>query len=103
MSLIERFRTEPALVTGVVSAAIALGTAFGLNLSADQVGAIMAFVVAAMAIVVRQQVTPTIKVSAERDLDKNVDVAGEALSKDNAAVETGDLVEVVPTETPEVR
>ena len=59
MNIIDRIKSEPALVTGLVSAVIALGVAFGLELSGEQTGAIMALVVAALAFVTRSQVTPT--------------------------------------------
>lgn len=96
-SLVEKIRTEPALLSGLVSAIIALAVGFGLDISADQVSLIMAVVAAVMAIVVRQQVTPTIKVSAERDAD-NQDIAGEALAKDNPLIEKKDPVNVTPAE-----
>ena len=37
---------------------IALGVSFGLNLSADQVGAIVAFSAAVLGLIARQKVTP---------------------------------------------
>ena len=49
-SILDRIRKEPALVTGAVSALIALGVAFGLNLTGEQTGASMA--------VARSQVAP---------------------------------------------
>ena len=62
--MIDRIRREPALVTGLLSALIALGTAFGLDLSAEQVGAITAVTVAVLAFVTRSQVTPVVKSDA---------------------------------------
>lgn len=56
--ILDRIRREPALVTGLLSALIALATAFGLHLSAEQVGAITALAVAVLAFVTRSQVTP---------------------------------------------
>ena len=58
-SIIDRVRREPALVSGLVTAAIALAVSFGLDLTEEQVGSILAVVAAVMALVVRQQVTPT--------------------------------------------
>lgn len=58
-SILDRIRQEPALVTGAVAAIIALLVAFGLDLSGEQTGAIMALVTAALAFVTRSQVTPT--------------------------------------------
>lgn len=52
------FGREPALWMGLVGAAIALGTAFGLHLSAEQVGAISALAAAILAFVTRSQVSP---------------------------------------------
>lgn len=50
------FHREPALIIGLVKAGIALLVAFGLSLTAEQVGAIMAFVTMAGAVVTRSQV-----------------------------------------------
>ena len=49
---------EPALIVGFVGAAIALGVSFGLPISAEQVGFVMAFVSAILAFVTRSQVAP---------------------------------------------
>lgn len=49
---------EPALIMGVLQAIIALGVAFGLKLSVEQVGAIVATSAAILALVVRQKVVP---------------------------------------------
>ena len=49
---------EPALIVGFVGAAIALGVSFGLPVTAEQVGFIMAFVSAGLAFVTRSQVAP---------------------------------------------
>ncbi|HMG43539.1 MAG TPA: hypothetical protein VK611_19570 [Acidimicrobiales bacterium] len=51
-------RTEPALVTGLLQALIAVAVSFGLGLSPEQVGAIVALTAAAGAVFVRRQVTP---------------------------------------------
>lgn len=50
---------EPALISGLVVVLIALGTAFGLKWSVDQVGAVTAAFGAVLAIIVRANVTPT--------------------------------------------
>ena len=52
---------EPALVLGLIQAAIVLFMAFGLDLSTEQVGAIMAFVNILLAVITRSQVTPVEK------------------------------------------
>jgi len=49
---------EPALIVGFVGAAIALGVSFGLPVTAEQVGFIMALVTASLAFVTRSQVSP---------------------------------------------
>lgn len=51
-------KREPALFSGLVAATIALVTAFGLELTAEQVGAIMALTTAVLSVIVRQNVTP---------------------------------------------
>jgi len=49
---------EPALVLGLIQAVIALAIGFGLKVSPEQFGLIMAACAAAAAVIVRQQVTP---------------------------------------------
>jgi len=51
-------KKEPALIIGFVGALIALGVSFGLPVTAEQVGFVMAFVSAALALVTRSLVTP---------------------------------------------
>ena len=50
---------EPALISGLVAAVIALVTAFGFEMTGEQVGAIMAVTYAVLSVIVRQNVTPT--------------------------------------------
>lgn len=57
-ALFDRIRREPALVTGFTAAVIALAVAFGLELSGEQTGAIMALVTAVLGFVTRAKVTP---------------------------------------------
>lgn len=52
---------EPALVLGLVQAALVLVMAFGLSFTVEQVGAIMAFVNILLAVITRSQVTPVDK------------------------------------------
>jgi len=61
---------EPALVIALLQAVIALAVSFGLDLSPEQVGSILALAAAAAAVFVRQRVTPTGAVSepANREL-----------------------------------
>ena len=56
--MLDRIRREPALISGAVAALIALLTAFGLDLTAEQVGAVLAVVTAVLAFVVRSKVLP---------------------------------------------
>jgi hypothetical protein len=57
--MLERIRNEPALVAGAVQAVLGLALAFGVDLSNEQVGAILAGTAAALAFIVRAKVTPT--------------------------------------------
>lgn len=49
---------EPALIAGFIAIVINLAVSFGLHLTADQVALLNAAVVAGLAIIVRQAVTP---------------------------------------------
>ena len=57
-ALVARLKAEPALVVAFVGALIALFTAFGLKLSPEQIGGVMAVVSAALGFVTRSQVSP---------------------------------------------
>ena len=52
------FGREPAAIAAFIAIAVNLAITFGLNLSADQVALINALVVAGLALIVRQSVTP---------------------------------------------
>lgn len=52
-------RNEPALLSGLVQAVLGVLLAFGVDLSNEQVGSIMAATAVILAIVVRMLVTPT--------------------------------------------
>lgn len=54
----QRILEEPVYTQGVVVAAIALGTAFGLNWNGAQVGAVSAFSAAVLSLLTRRAVTP---------------------------------------------
>lgn len=58
----ERIKNEPALVAGLVQAVLALAVAFGLDLSPEQIGAILGATAAVLALVVRSKVVPSRKV-----------------------------------------
>lgn len=59
--MLNRIRTEPALVSGLVQTVLALVVAFGLDLSNEQTAAILAVTAAVLALVVRSKVTPVDK------------------------------------------
>lgn len=50
---------EPALLIGLANALLALAIGFGANITPEQVGLILAAATAVLAVVVRQNVTPT--------------------------------------------
>lgn len=50
---------NPAMVLALVGALISLGVAFGLQLTAEQTGAIVAVVQIVLGLITRSQVTPT--------------------------------------------
>ena len=49
---------EPAMILAVVQAALALVVAFGVGLSAEQTGAVLALSAAVLGLLTRSQVTP---------------------------------------------
>lgn len=49
---------EPVMFLAVLQAAVALAMAFGLKLSATEIGAIMAFTAAVLGLITRSQVVP---------------------------------------------
>ena len=53
------FGREPTLISAFIAIAINLAVSFGLKLTADQVALLNALVIAGLAIIVRQVVTPT--------------------------------------------
>lgn len=58
-SIIAFFKKEPAAITSIVAAIIALAVSFGLSLSNDQVGAITAIASLLAGFITRATVTPT--------------------------------------------
>lgn len=56
--LTDRISQEPVLVLAVVQAVLALAVSFGLGLTGEQVGSIMAVSAAILGLVARQKVTP---------------------------------------------
>jgi hypothetical protein len=53
-----KLKNEPALIVGFVQAMLALAVSFGLDLSVEQVGAIVALAATATSVLLRQQVSP---------------------------------------------
>lgn len=49
---------EPAMILAAIQAALALAVSFGLNLTAEQVGGILALAAAIFGIITRSQVSP---------------------------------------------
>lgn len=58
MSIMDRIEQEPVLAQGVVVSGVALGSAFGLGLSGEQVGAITGFTAAVLMFLTRRYVSP---------------------------------------------
>jgi hypothetical protein len=52
------FGKEPAVILGAIQAVLALGLSFGLQLTPEKIGAIMAAAAAVIALLVRRQVSP---------------------------------------------
>lgn len=52
------FGREPALVVAAIGALVSVAVGFGLELTAEQVGLVMAAVSAVVGLVVRSQVSP---------------------------------------------
>jgi nitrate/nitrite transporter NarK len=57
--LTDRLSSEPVMVLAVIQMGVALGVAFGLNLTAAQTGAIVAFTAAVLGLIARSKVSPT--------------------------------------------
>ena len=56
--LTDRMSQEPVMVLAVVQAALALAVSFGLGLTGDQVGALLAVTAAVLGLIARQKVSP---------------------------------------------
>lgn len=68
------FKTEPALIIGLINALIALGVGFGLPVTPAQVGLINAAVAAVLAIVMRGQAVPTAVADKQIEIAKAADI-----------------------------
>jgi hypothetical protein len=60
--MLERIKSEPALVMGLIQSAVVVAVSFGAKLTAEQSAAIFALVAVLLSIVTRQMVTPNSKV-----------------------------------------
>lgn len=67
--MIEKIKAEPALVSGAIQALLGLLLAFGVNLSNEQTGAILAVTAAVLALITRATVTPLAKLDDYGDPD----------------------------------
>lgn len=63
--IIEIIKNQPALVIAFIGSGISLAVAFGLDLTAGQVGEIVAFTTAALGFVTRMLVSPARTVVAQ--------------------------------------
>ena len=66
MSITDRIRTEPVIVSTLVRAVIMVAAAWGVGLTAEQIAAVLLLTEAVLALLVRHAVTPSI--DAEVDL-----------------------------------
>jgi hypothetical protein len=94
-AVLDKIRREPAVVVGFVGALIGLFLAFGIDLTNEQTGAIMATVVAGLAFVTRSQVTPTVAVGAAQENDSP---NGDLLAGPASELANDTPVDVVPAE-----
>jgi hypothetical protein len=69
---------EPAAIAAFIAIAVNLAITFGLKLSSDQVALINALVVAGLALIVRQVVTPTANPSLPQGTSVEVITPGNA-------------------------
>lgn len=75
-AVVDKIKTEPVLVTAFVQAVLALVVSFGLELSPEQIGGILAVTGAALAFFARAKVVPSAKLApAEVDLEHDGDEA----------------------------
>lgn len=83
--LLELYLKEPTLINGCLNSFIALLLSFGLNLSHDQVGSILAFSSILLAVLARTHSTPNVKVDNKVDIavDKRIlEITGKPRMRD---------------------
>ena len=71
--MVRLFKAEPAALLGAVQAVVALLVSFGLHLSPEQTGSIMALAAAVVALIVRSQVAPSTPVVSPPVVDPTDD------------------------------
>jgi hypothetical protein len=86
-NILERIKNEPALLIGFISAVISLALAFGFTLSEEQIGGIMAVVVAILALVTRNQVVAFRRVESYQTVQGET-VTGPAAPPEGRPAET---------------
>ena len=86
-TILERVKNEPALLIGLVAAVISLVLAFGVSLTDEQVGGIMAVVVAVLALVTRSKVVAFRRVESYQTVQGEV-VTGPAAPPEGRPAET---------------
>lgn len=59
-----KLSTEPVAIVAAIEALLALAIGFGLDVTAEQMALIVAATTAVLALFVRSQVTPTVKVDS---------------------------------------
>jgi hypothetical protein len=67
LKLGDLLRSEPVAAQGMMQTTLALVCAFGLGLTAYQIGAILAFSAAVLTFVTRRLVTPNVRVAPTPD------------------------------------
>lgn len=72
--LLDLIKSEPVLFQAAIQAGLAMGMSFGLNLSVEQMGTVMAFTAAVLAFATRSHVTPNTIVAQKVDEALNTPV-----------------------------
>lgn len=92
--IVKKIAREPVLITGVVTTFFGMLVAFGVDLTNEQSGSVVAFIGVVM-MLLRAITTPTSEVVAQQKPDQATPQAGPKASLPN-----GTDVVVVPTESP---
>lgn len=65
LTLWDRLRLEPVMVLALVEATLALVASFGLELTGEQTGALMAFAAIVVGLIARSRVVPVERIGTE--------------------------------------